>query len=201
MGDMSVVARPIWRTRLAVVLVAWIVTVVTATLAAARLMEVVPDGLAPVVIAAVFVVPPPVLLVWSLWSMLREPVTGWLAPTVLMGFLGAFVPLFEPLYQTGVRLNFEQRRPAYEQIAADARAGRLVGVPNPRGWIQGSRDDIRFRFRPADPGLIEFPWTNAYGVRAGVRYDDTPCVARPGYTCISRGDPLDGRFTYYARFF
>jgi hypothetical protein len=201
MGDMSVVARPIWRTRLAVVLVAWIVTVVTATLAAARLMEVVPDGLAPVVIAAIFVVPPPVLLVWSLWSMLREPVTGWLGPTVLMTFIGGFVPLFGPLYQTGVRLNFEQRRPAYEEIAADAKAGRLVGVPNKRGWIVGSRDDITFRFRPADPGLIEFPWASAYGVRAGIRYDDTPCVARPGFTCISRGDPLDARYTYYARFF
>jgi hypothetical protein len=201
MGDMSVVARPIWRTRLAVVLVAWMVTVVTATLAAARLMEVTPDGLAPVVIAAVFVVPPPVLLVWSFWAMLREPVTGWLGPTVLMTFVGGFVPLFAPLYLAGVRLNFEARRPAYDEIAADARAGRLVGVANRRGWVVGSRGDIRFRYRPRDPGLIEFIWTNAYGVRAGVRYDDTPCIARPGFTCISRGDPLDDRYTYYARIF
>ena len=85
-------------------------------------------------------------------------------------------------------------------LRTDAKAGRLVGVMR-RGWVVGERGEVRFRYRPADPGLIEFQWANAYGVRAGVRYDDTPCVARPGFTCIARGDPLDSRYTYYARFF
>jgi len=201
MGDASVIARPVWRTRLAVVMLAWIVMVVTATLAAARLMEAVPDGVAPVLIMAIYIVPPPLLLVWSFWVMMREPITGWLAPTILMAFCGGFVPLFHPLYDTGVRLNFEARRPAYETIVAEVRAGRLAGVANQRGWLVGARDDIRFRYRAADPGLIDFPWTNAYGFRAGVRHDDTPCVARPGFTCIARGEPLDARYTYYARFF
>ena len=201
MGDVNVIARPIWRTRLAVVIVAWMVMVVTATLAAPRLMEVTPEGMAPVLIAAIFVVPPPTLLVWSFWAMLREPVTGWLAPTVLMAFVGGFVPLFPPLFDAGVRLNFESRRPAYEAIVADVRAGRLGGVANRRGWVGGARDEIRFRYRAADPGVIDFVWTSSYGFRVGVRHDDTPCVARPGLTCIARGVPLDDRYTYYARFF
>ena len=201
MGEMSVTDRPIWRTPLAVAIVAWMVMAMSVTLAAARLMEVTPEGAAPIVIMAIYVVPPPLLLGWSFWAMLREPVTGWLAPTVLMTFVGGFVPLFHPLYQTGIRLNFEQRRPAYEAIAADAKAGRLVGVANRRGWVTGERGEIRFRYRPVDPGMIDFIWTRAYGFRAGVLYDDTPCVARKGFSCLSRGDPLDARFSYYARMF
>lgn len=201
MGEMSVTDRPIWRTPLAVAIVAWMVMALSVTLAAARLMEVTPEGSAPIVIAAIYIVPPPLLLGWSFWAMLREPVTGWLAPTVLMTFVGGFVPLFQPLFQTGVRLNFEQRRPAYEAIVADAQAGRLVGVGNPQGWVTGERGDIRFRYRPADPGFIDFVWTRAYGFRAGVLYDDTPCVARKGFSCLSRGEPLDARYSYYARVF
>ena len=133
--------------------------------------------------------------------MLREPVTGWLAPTVLMTFVGGFVPLFQPLFDAGVRLNFEARRPAYEAIVADVRAGRVGGVPNRRGWVVGIRDEIRFRYRAKDPGLVDFVWTDDYGFGVGVRHDDTPGVARPGFTCIARGEPLDQRYTYYARFF
>jgi len=201
MGDASVIERPIWRTRLALALAAWMAMVLAATLAASRLMEVVPDGLAPPLIAAIYVVPPPILLVWSFWYMLREPMTGWLGPTVLMTFVGGFVPLFLPLYDVGVRLNFEARRPAYEAIVADARAGRLVGVAGPRGWVVGARDDVHFRYRATDPGTVDFVWADDYGFKAGVRYDDTPCVARPGFACIARGEPLDDRYTYYARFF
>jgi len=193
--------RPVWRTRLAAVLAAWMVLALGATLAAARLMEVTPPAAAPLLIAALFVLAPPVLLAWSFWHMLREPVTGWLAPTVLMAFCGGFVPLAQPLYDTGVRLNFEARRPAYETIAADVREGRIGGVPNPRGWISGEREGVRYRFRAADRGVIDFAWTQAYGFKAGVRYDDTPCVSRKGALCIDRGERLAERFTYYARFF
>jgi hypothetical protein len=201
MGDASVIERPIWRTPLAVAMTAWMGMVLGMTLGAARLMEATPEGLAPVLIAAVFVIPPPTLALWSFWAMLREPVTGWIAPTVLMTFCGGFVPLFQPLFDTGVRLNFEARRPAYEAIVADARAGRLVGVVNPRGWVVGERGEVHFRYRPSDPGLVDFIWTRAYGFRAGVLYDDTPCVARPGFSCLSRGEPLDARYAYYQRFF
>lgn len=202
MGEMSVIDRPpIWRTPLAVAIVAWMVLACTVTLAAARLMEVTPEGSAPIVITAIYIVPPPLLLGWSFWAMLREPVTGWLAPTVLMTFVGGFVPLFHPLYQAGIRMNFEARRPAYEAIVAEAKAGRLVGVAGRRGWVHGLSGDIRYRYRPTDPGTVDFIWTRAYGFRAGILHDDTPCVARKGYSCLSRGEALDARYSYYARVF
>jgi len=193
--------RPVWRTRLAAALAAWMALVLAATLAAGRLMEITPPAVAPVLIVALYAVPPVILLVWSFWTMLREPMTGWLGPTVLMGFIGAFVPLAPVLYDAGVRLNFEARRPAYEAIAAEVRDGRISGRPNPRGWIVGERDGLRFRFRPADRGMIDFAWANAYGFKSGIRYDDTPCVSRKGAICIDRGEPLAERYTYYARFF
>lgn len=193
--------QPVWRTPLAAVLVAWMALATAATLAAARLMEVTPSEVAPLLLVGLFVIPPPTLLVWSFWTMLREPMTGWLAPTVLMAFCGAFVPAAQPLYEAGVRLNFEDRRPVYEAIAAEARAGTLGGLPNARGWIVGVRDGVRFRYRLRDPGMIDFAWTQAYGFRAGVRYDDTPCIPRPGARCIDQGEPMAKGFTYYARFF
>lgn len=193
--------RPVWRTRLAAALAAWMGLVLAGTLAAGRLMELTPPALAPLVVAGLYVIPPLILLVWSFWTMLREPMTGWLGPTVLMGFIGAFVPLATPLYEAGVHLNFEARRPTYEVIAAEVRDGRIGGVPNPRGWIVGERDGVRFRFRPTDRGMIDFAWAQAYGFKSGVRYDDTPCVSRPGAVCIDRGEALAERYTYYARFF
>lgn len=201
MGDGRVIERPVWRTPLAVAIAAWIGLAISMTLGAARLMEVTPEGLAPVLLAAIFVVPPPLLIVWSFWAMMRDPLTGWLAPAALMAFCGAFVPMVSPLYETGVRINFEARRPTYEAIVADAKAGRIVGVANARGWVEGERGEVKFRYRPADPGVIDFVWVRAYGVRAGVFHDDTPCVAKPGYSCIDRGEPLDGPFAYYQRLF
>lgn len=201
MGDVTVIERPVWRTPLAVAIAAWMGMSVAMTLGAARLMEVTPDGLAPVLIAAIFVIPPPSLLIWSFWAMVRDPITGWLAPATLMAFCGAFVPMFQPLFDAGVRMNFEARRPAYEGIVADARAGRLVGVANARGWVVGERGQVRFRYRPSEPGVVDFVWARAYGFRAGVIYDDTPCVARPGYSCLARGEPLDARYAYYQRLF
>lgn len=200
MGE-SPYIRPVWRTPLAACLAAWMALVVAGLLGAARLMEVTPPAIAPVLIAVVYVLPPPILLVWSFWTMLREPITGWLAPSVLMAFCGGLIPAFAPLYEAGVRLNFEARRPVYETIAAEVRDGRIGGRPNPRGWISGERDGVRYRFRPTDRGAIDFNWTRAYGFTAGVRYDDTPCISRKGALCIDRGERLEQRYTYYARFF
>lgn len=193
--------RPVWRTRLAAMLAAWMAMAATAILAAPRLMEVTPPMVAPLVVLALFVAPPPALLAWSFGHMMREPVTGWLAPTALLAFCGALIPLAPSLYDAGVRLNFDARRPAHEAIAAEVRNGRLGGAPNRRGWIVGERDGVRFRFRPADRGAIEFAWGQAYGFTAGVRYDDTPCVSRRGALCIDHGEPLAEGYTYYARFF
>ena len=200
MGETSDIQRPIWRTPLALAIVAWIVTALAATLAAPRLMEAIPDGAGPLVLLAAYVVPPPILLAWSFWAMVREPVTGWLAPTVLMAFLGGFVPAFPPLLDAGVRLNFQTRRPAYEVIVAEARAGKLAGAER-SGWVVGARNDIHYRYRAADPGRVDFVWVDSFGFKAGVRYDDSPCVARPGLSCVDRGEPLTARYSYYARFF
>jgi len=193
--------RPVWRTRLAAVLVAWIAVALSVTLTAPRLLEVTPPQVTPFLLGALYVAPPPLLLVWSFWAMMREPVTGWLAPTVLMAFCGAFVPLAPLIYDAGVRLNFESRRPVYEAVAAEVREGRIAGEPNARGWIVGERDGVRYRFRPTDRGMVDFNWMRAYGFTTGVRYDDTPCISRPGALCIDRGEPLAERYAYYARFF
>lgn len=193
--------RPVWRTGLAAALTAWMALSLAGVLAAARLMEVTPSPVAPLLIVGLYLLPPPALLVWSFWHMMREPVTGWLAPTVLMAFCGTLVPLAPPLYDAGVKLNFEARRPTYEAIAAEVRDGRIGGAPNRRGWIMGQRDGVRFRFRPADRGVVDFGWAQAYGFKAGVRYDDSPCISRPGALCIDRGERLAERYTYYARFF
>lgn len=193
--------RPVWRTGLAAALAAWMALVVAGLLTGARLMEVTPPAVAPLLVAAVFVAPPPILLVWSFWAMLREPITGWIAPAALMTFCGGLIPAFMPLYEAGVRINFESRRPVYEAVAAEVHDGRIGGVPNARGWIVGERDGVRFRFRPAERGVIDFNWTRAYGFTAGVRYDDTPCVSKPGALCIDRGERLEARYTYYSRFF
>jgi len=197
MGEAPSDPKPVWRTPLAAALVVWMVLVVATALAAARLVEVARTETALVVILGVFVVAPPVLLVWSLWTMMREPVTGWIAPTVLMAFCGSFVPLLEPLLDAGVRLNFEARKPLYEAIAAEAKANRR---PQAAVWVEGSRGGVRYRYFTGDPGAIDFVWLDRYGVAAGVHYDDTPCAPRPGLMCIRRGEPLAERFTYYLRF-
>jgi hypothetical protein len=201
MGETADHPSPIWRTPLAAALAAWMAGTVGATLAVPAILEGAPDGTGLVILAAIFVVPPPILMVWSFWTLLQDPETGWIAPTVLMGFLGAFVPGFQPLLDAGVRMNFETRRPAYEAVVRDARAGRLVGLAGPGGWIAGESRGVRFRFRPEEPGVVDFVWYRDYGVRAGVRHDDAPCVARPGFSCVARGEPLDGPFTYYLRVF
>jgi hypothetical protein len=201
MGETSETYRPVWRTRLAAVMVAWMAVVIGLTLAAPRLVETAPPSFAPIAIVAIYLVPPPLLLVWSFWTMLREPMTGWIAPTLLMTFLGGFVPAFQPLLRTGVRMNFEAHRPAYEAIAADAKAGRLVGAANGRGWVEGEHGGVRFRYRATDPSFMEFPWVDRYGLGVGIRYDETPCVPRPELKCIARGEPLTERFSHYTEFF
>jgi hypothetical protein len=188
----------VWRTRLAAVLAAWIAVVLAGTIAAPRLFEVLPDGAALPMAIILFVLTPPALLAWSFWAMLRDPVTGWLAPTVLMAFCGALAPASQPLFDFGVRMNFEARRPAYEAIVAAAKAGRL-GSANERGWVIGAQNGVRYRFHTSRPGQIEFVWRKERGLQAGVRYDDTPCITTRTMRCIARGRPLAGAYSFYQR--
>ena len=67
-----------------------------------------------------------VLAAWSFWAMLREPMTGWLAPTILLAFCGAFVPASRPLLDAGAWLNFNAHRPAYDAIVAEAARRGLI---------------------------------------------------------------------------
>ena len=83
-------------------------------------MEIVPGEALPVLAVAVYAAPLPILLGWSIWAMLREPTTAWLAPTIFLAFCGAFVPAFGPLLEIGTRLNFESRRAVYDAIVAEA---------------------------------------------------------------------------------
>jgi len=73
MGDPADTMRPVWRTRLAAALLAWMGLVIGATLASSRLLESLPAGSLPFVALGLYIAPIPILLVWSFWAMLREP--------------------------------------------------------------------------------------------------------------------------------
>ncbi|WP_293901839.1 hypothetical protein [Phenylobacterium sp.] len=198
MGNGADTSRPIWRRPLAAVLVAWMLLVVGGALTSARLMEILPGETALVLAIAGLVAPVPVLLVWGFWTMLREPVTGWIAPTVLLTFGGSLIPALQPLLDAGVRLNFEAHRPVYEAVVAD------VSLRPPSGhdhWVSGVREEVRYRYRADRPGEIDFAWAANGEFRTGVRYDDSPCVPRPGHRCIDRGRPLGGHYNYYQMLF
>lgn len=195
MGDATETIRPIWRTPLAAVLAAWMAMVIGATLAAGRLMEVMPDGSILALAAAIYLAPAPLLLGWSFWTMLREPMTGWLAPTLLLTFCGGAVPAFGPLLDAGARVNFEARRATYDAIIAEAARSRARGGPD--GAVAGERDGVRYRYRAERPGEIDFPWTRNAAFVEGVRYDNSPCKPAPGRRCADPGRPLAGYYSHY----
>jgi hypothetical protein len=197
MGDHAGTIVPIWRTRLALVLAAWMALTVLILLGGWRIAEVAPLGLAAPVVAGLLAVPPIGLLAWGFWHMLREPVTGWIAPSVLLAFCGAMVPASLPLADLGARLNFMAHRPAYDAIVADLRAGRLAGYREPDGWIAGARDGVRYRYPPGRSDVIDFVWTRARLVDAGVRYDAAPCRPSRQIKCVSAGEPLAGDYYHY----
>lgn len=196
MGGEGEQPRPIWRTPLALVLLAWIVAVLGATLAAGRLMEMIPPPVLVWAAIGLYLAPIPPLLAWGVWAMLREPMTGWMAPTLLMAFCGGFVPAAKPLFDAGVDLNFIARRPTYDAIVQDARA------PPPRvgGRVEGERDGVRFRYIVERPGEIAFIWADGEA-GAGIRYDDTPCVATRTTRCVDRGRRLTREYSFYQRIF
>lgn len=195
MGDAAGTIRPIWRTPLAAALAGWMLLVIGLTLGAGRLMEVLPGETLMVLAAGAYVAPVPILLAWSFWAMLREPMTAWLAPTILLTFCGAFVPAYGPLLDAGARLNFRAHKPAYEAIVAEAANLRALGGPD--GAVTGVRNGVRFRYRADRPGEIDFVWARNSAFTEGVVYDDTPCVPVPGRSCADRGRPLEGFYSHY----
>lgn len=199
MGDDAETFRPLWRTPLAAVLAAWMAMVIGATLAAGRLMEIVPDGTLLVLAAGIYLAPVPVLLAWSFWAMLREPMTAWMAPTLLLAFCGAVAPALGPLLDVGARANFAAHRSTYDAITAEAASTRALGGPD--GLVLGERDGVRYRYRAEQPGEIDFPWARNDTFAEGVRYDDSPCVAAPGRRCADRGRRLEGYYSHYRVFF
>jgi hypothetical protein len=172
MGEPVDTIRPVWRTPLAAALLAWMGLVVGTTLASSRLLELVPASGLPFLAIGLYIAPIPVLLVWSFWAMLREPVSGWLAPTIVLAFCGGFIPAFRPLFDVGVSLNFAAHRPAYEAIVADIGEG---GDPAQRGWIEGRRGDVRYGFQGDHRELIQFTWSDNTYLPSGVVYDARSC--------------------------
>lgn len=186
--------RPVWRTWLAPVLAGWMALVVGLTLGAWRLAETTPDAVVAGLLFIAFVPAPLGLLVWSLWTMFRDPTTGWMAPSALLFFCGLMVPAHRPLYEAGARLNFEAHRPAYEEIVADVKSGRLT--PAVGDWAEGVRGDVRFRYRYNGTGAVEFGWVDGL-VEAGVRYNDVVCRPSRQLRCLDRGRPLGGNYFHY----
>ena len=195
MGDVAETISPIWRTPLAAVLAAWMAMVIVATVGAGRLMEITPEGTILVLAVAVYVAPVPVLLGWSFWAMLREPMTAWLAPTLLLAFCGGMVPALKPLLDAGARANFETHRATYDAIVVEAARTRARGDPD--GAVAGERDGVRYRYRAEQPGEIDFPWAHNDTFAEGVRYDDSPCVPAPGRRCADHGRLLSGHYSHY----
>lgn len=195
--------RPIWRTPLAAVLIAWMAIVLGATLGSSRLLESLPAGALPFLAVGVYLAPLPFLLIWSFWAMMREPVTGWLAPTIVLAFCGGFVPAFRPLFDAGVDLNFAAHRAAYDDIVAEVTAAPRD--PEARGWVQGERRNVRFAYRADHREVVQFAWSDSTWLPAAVVYDARTCGAAPGAGARRRvitayDRHLDGHYCYVREF-
>lgn len=193
---------PVWRTPLAVMTLAWIGVALGGLLAAWRALELLPPAIAFALAMGIYVVAPVLLLVWAFLTMMRDPVTGWMAPSALLAFAGALVPAWQPLLDYGARLNFEAHRPQYDAIVADGRAGRLLSpAQRPGFWVEEHRDGVVFRYRPARPDRIVFPWSRNAILQAGVRYDARPCRPSARVKCVASGQPLADGYSHYRYLF
>ena len=203
MGEPADTIRPVWRTRLAAALLAWMGLVVGTTLASSRLLEVVPASGLPFLAVGLYLAPIPILLVCSFWAMLREPMTGWLAPTIVLAFCGGFIPVFRPLFDVGVSLNFAAHRPTYEAIVADVGESAGPGAAQ-SGWIEGRVGAVRYGFQADHRDVIQFTWSDGAYLPSGVVYDARSCgVARSTQRrrIISTYDRhLGGHYCYVSEF-
>ena len=199
MGDASETIRPIWRTPLATALAGWMLLVIGLAVGSGRLVEVVPGETLVILALSTVVLPVPVLLAWSFWVMLREPMTGWVAPTLLLAFCGGMVPAGGPLLDLGAQLNFLAHRPTYEAVIAEAaQADALTGS---EGVVSGERNGVRYAYRADRPGEIDFTWTQNKVFTEGVRYDNTPCRPSRERMCADQGRALEGFYSHYRRGF
>ena len=188
--------RPVWRRPLAGALAAWMLLMVAAPLGYGRLLELAPEGAFPL-LAIGLLAPAPGLLIWSFWTMQRDPITGWIAPSAFLAFAGGYVPAFEPLLDAGVQLNFHAHRPAYEAVVAQSRLDPPAHGARLTGWVVEQRDGISFRHRADRPGVIEFVWRSDGWIEAGVRFDPHPCRASRAVRCINPGDARFGVPNYF----
>jgi hypothetical protein len=193
--------RPVWRTPIAMMLLAWMGLAVGALLGAWRAVEILPPTIAVAMALSIFVAAPAVLLVWAFWTMMRDPVTGWIAPSALLAFGGAMIPAWEPLLDYGARLNFETHRAAYDAIVADGRSGRLRATAAGASWVMEDRQGVVFRYRPSRPGRIDFVWSRGAILQAGVRYDAEPCRPTLRMKCLAAGAPLTDGYSHYRYLF
>jgi hypothetical protein len=69
-----------------------------------------------------------------------------------------------------VQLHFQWRKPVYDQVVADARAGRLSGRRDEKGWIVGDRDGVRYAVSPDAPSTVTFTWFRNRDVEEGVSF-------------------------------
>ncbi|MBL8556936.1 MAG: hypothetical protein JNL41_21875 [Phenylobacterium sp.] len=189
---------PVWRSPLALMMLAWMGLAIGGILGAWRTIEALPPMIALSVGVGLLLVAPAMLLVWSFWAMMRDPVTGWIAPSALLAFLGGMIPAWGPLLDAGIRLNFESHHAAYDEIVADSRAGRLVkATSSPGGWVEEDRDGLRFRYRGGRPERIDFIWSRNQFMEAGVRYNARPCRPTPRLKCLAAGLPLSDGYSHY----
>ncbi len=195
MGDAAEANSPIWRTPLATALAGWMLLVIGMAVGAGRLIEVVPGEALVILALSAVVLPVPGLLAWSFWVMLREPMTGWVAPTLLLAFCGGMVPAGGPLLDLGVRLNFIAHRPTYEAVIAEAAQPDVL--KGSAGVVSGERNGVRYAYHADRPGEIDFVWTQNEVFSEGIRYDNTPCRPSRERMCADQGKTLEGYFSHY----
>jgi hypothetical protein len=173
------------RTRLAVVLLAWMALSLIVTLGWGRLSELSPWLLAPVLLSVV-VLPALPLLIWSFWAAARRPRSLWPAPVLVVVFGVVFVLAFERLMLAGAYLNFLSHRDAYRSIVADYKGGRLPPA-SPGRLVEGRKHGVKYTLGSVNTSVIDvlFDWGNNYGF-SGVIYSETSC---PTAQAVEREPP------------
>lgn len=163
-----------WRTRLALVLLAWMGLSLIVTLGWGRLAELSPWLPAPLFLSVV-VLPALPLLIWSFWAVARRPRSLWPAPILVVVFGVVFVLTFERLMLAGTYLNFLSHRDAYRSIVADHKAGRLPPASAGR-LVEGRKHGVKYALDSVNTSAIDvlFDWGNSYGF-SGVIYSESSC--------------------------
>lgn len=166
--------KAFWRTRLALVLLAWMGLSLIVTLGWGRLAELAP-WLPALAISTLVGLPVLPLLIWCIIAVLRQPRLLWPAPVLVVVFGVVFVLAFERLMLAGTYLNFLSHRDAYRSIVADHKAGRLPPA-SPGRLVEGRRHGVKYALSSVNTSAIDvlFDWGNTYGF-SGVIYSESSC--------------------------